>query len=52
MSSKLQQKKYRFKSYTEKLRKKKLEFVRFGSRTGLGSGSIIPETDPPGSASK
>ena len=38
------------KHSTEKLRRKKLEFVRFkvgsGSRTGSGSGSIIPEMDP------
>ena len=31
-----------FKPYTEKLRRKKLEFGRFQ----VGSGSIIPEADP------
>ena len=39
-----------FKPYTEILRRKKLEFVRFlagsVSRTRPGSGSIILETDP------
>ena len=35
-----------FKPYTEKIKKKKLEFVGSGSRTGPGSGSIIPEADP------
>ena len=31
-----------FKPYTEQIKKKKLEFVRFQ----VGSGSIIPEADP------
>ena len=52
MSFKPYTEKISFKPYTEKLRRKKLEFVRFQvgsgsvSRTGPGSGSIIPETDP------
>ena len=35
----------RFKPYTEKLRRKKLEFVRIRIHTGPGSGYIIPEAD-------
>ena len=37
-----------FKPYTEKIKKKKLEFVRFevGSEYGSRTGSIIPEADP------
>ena len=36
-----------FKPYTEKIKNKKnLNLFGSGSRTGPGSGSIIPEADP------
>ena len=34
------------KPYTEKIKKKKFEFVRVGSGSRTGPGSIIPEADP------
>ena len=33
-------------SFTEKIRKNKMEFVRFKVRSEVESGSTIPEVDP------